>query len=110
MTDFKTACAIVRQMIKGFESLSDDDKIAMYIVTIHQDDGFECLLPEEWKLHLVIKNYYESRWKRVYRVEATRKYCSRADTFIKKWHELFAKYKRELEGPQRTRKRSRPHE
>lgn len=92
-TDADLAFDIVcRMIVEDFASMSENDRIAMTIVTIHRDSCFMCVLPESWKTS-VVNNYYESRWKGADRTDETRSWCKHADALMPKWHALYEKHK-----------------
>jgi hypothetical protein len=58
------------------------EQVALAIVTIHQDIGFEVYLPEGIKADPIVRNYYRSRTGKEVREQRTRDACKLADVLM----------------------------
>jgi hypothetical protein len=85
---------IVRKMLKDFEHMPEEKRLAMLIITIHQDIGFEVLFPQEWKDLPIVLEYYNSKKGRgLRRSQTTSQFCRNvADPLMPEWSALFKKY------------------
>jgi hypothetical protein len=86
---------VIELMWKKFSELPLDDQIALAIVTIHQEAGWEIHLPNQIKNNPMVSNYYRSRWgAREVRTDETREYCKKADKLMESvWFPTFKYFK-----------------
>jgi hypothetical protein len=90
--------AVCMMIANEFPQMSRDTQIAMAIVTISQEIGFEVHLPQDLKDDPIVLNYYESCKRRgIRRTDETRWWCrNRADPLVSKWIELYRKYEKQV--------------
>lgn len=99
MSNWDEMRKIINAMWAEFEGRSGFDQIALAIVTIHQDVGFECYLPERIKADHIVSNYYESRWKGAEREDETREFCRLADKLMESvWFPTFRRIRAQLKS------------